>query len=253
MPRGARVQSGSGIYHVMLRGINGQQIFEDKLDYEKFLRILHDCRQVSGFRLYTYCLMGNHIHLLIAPGNEPLSTVFRRIGARFVYWYNIKYQRTGHLFQDRYKSEPIKNDAQFIAAFRYIMQNPVKSGMFNKVEQYPYSSAAVYVYGKDDGLTDIQPATDMLSAVNFSKFLNETSFERFLDVPKAEAMRLTDEQAEVIIKKVSKCENASKIQTLPAEKRDIYLNELHKRGLSIRQISRLTGVSKGIIEKVTKA
>ena len=65
MPRQARRKSESGIYHIMLRGINQQQIFEDSEDYEKFLQILKDCKAVSEYKLFAYCLMGNHIHLLI--------------------------------------------------------------------------------------------------------------------------------------------------------------------------------------------
>ena len=71
MPREARKQSKSGIYHVMLRGINKQQIFEEPEDYEKFIQIIKDCKAISGFKIFAYCLMGNHIHLLIMPETEP--------------------------------------------------------------------------------------------------------------------------------------------------------------------------------------
>jgi len=97
MPRQARKLSSTGIYHVMLRGINQQQIFEDEEDYDKFLQILKECKEVSEFRLLAYCLMGNHVHLLIKQEQERLDTVFRRIAGRYVYWYNVKYRRVGHL------------------------------------------------------------------------------------------------------------------------------------------------------------
>lgn len=252
MPRCARAQSDTGIYHVMLRGINRQQIFEDEQDRAKFLQILRECKHISEFKLYAYCLMGNHIHLLIAPGNEPLHLIFRRIGVRFVYWYNIKYRRNGHLFQDRYKSEPIIDDSQFIAAWRYILQNPVKGGLSPTAEQYPHSSAASYVGGEDDRLTDVQLVLDLLPGVNISEFLQENSGDDFLDVAEKAAMRLTDEQAGRIISEVSGCENASEFQMLPPESRDKYLHLLSLNGLSIRQISRATGISKGIVERVTR-
>lgn len=127
MPRKARIESKSGIYHIMLRGINRQQIFEDDEDFEKFLWVLKDVKQLSRFKLYGYCLMGNHIHLLLKPENEPLELIFRRIGSKYVYWYNLKYQRTGHLFQDRFKSEPVENISGFFVVLRYIHQNPVKA------------------------------------------------------------------------------------------------------------------------------
>ena len=71
MSRQARKKSESGIYHVMLRGINQQQIFEDAEDYSKFLDILKDCKEICQFKLFAYCLMGNHIHLLMKEGAEP--------------------------------------------------------------------------------------------------------------------------------------------------------------------------------------
>ena len=114
MPRQARKKSESGIYHIMLRGINKQQIFEDEEDFQKFIQVLKECKAVSEYKLFAYCLMGNHIHMLIKPEKEPLELVFKRIGSRYVYWYNWKYRRTGHLFQDRYKSEPINDDSYFL-------------------------------------------------------------------------------------------------------------------------------------------
>ena len=96
MPRQARKKSSSGIYHIMLRGINQQQIFEDSEDFNKFLQVLKDSKAISEFKIFAYCLMGNHIHLLIQEQKEPIEQIMKRIATRFVYWYNIKYQRVGH-------------------------------------------------------------------------------------------------------------------------------------------------------------
>ena len=125
MPRQSRKQSESGIYHIMLRGINQQQVFEDEEDNEKFIAVLKDCKLISEYKIFAYCLMGNHLHLLMKVENEKSDQIFKRIGARYVYWYNWKYQRKGHLFQDRFKSEPIDDDLYFLAVLRYI---PGQSG-----------------------------------------------------------------------------------------------------------------------------
>ena len=114
MPRSARKKSSSGIYHVILRGINKQRIFEDDEDNLYFLEKLKTYKDISGYELYAYCLMSNHLHLLIKEGGDSLSIAFRRIGASFVYWYNRKYSRSGHLFQDRFKSEPVETDEYFL-------------------------------------------------------------------------------------------------------------------------------------------
>jgi len=88
VPRRAREKSSTGIYHVMLRGINKQIIFEDNEDYEKFLQIIKGYRDECGYEIYAFCLMSNHIHILIKEAKEDLGMVFRRIGAKYVYWYN---------------------------------------------------------------------------------------------------------------------------------------------------------------------
>ena len=122
----------------MLRPINQQQIFEDEEDNQKFLQILKKYKEVSGFRLPVYCLMGNHIHLLIWEGKEYLQQVFKRIGGRFVHRYSSKFQRVRHLFQDRFKSEPVDKDVYLLPIIHYIHQNPVKASICKKLEDYPY-------------------------------------------------------------------------------------------------------------------
>ena len=113
----------------MLRGTNKQLIFVESSEYARFLAVLGEVKSLSGFKLFAYCLMENHLHLLMKEGAEPLSQVFKRIGARYVYWFNLKYERCGHLFQDRFRSEPVETDEYFLMALVYIYQNPVKAGL----------------------------------------------------------------------------------------------------------------------------
>ena len=117
MPRKAREKSQTGIYHVILRGINRQIIFEENEDYQKFLDTLKEYQEISGYEIYGYCLMSNHIHLVLKEGEEDLGTVFKRIGASYVYWYNWKYNRSGHLFQDRLKVNRLKMTPIFLRYF----------------------------------------------------------------------------------------------------------------------------------------
>jgi REP element-mobilizing transposase RayT len=133
MPRTARKKSSSGIYHIIMRGINRQSIFEDEEDNRKFLQTLRDFKEKSGYNIYAYCLMVNHIHLLIKEGLEPLEQVMRRLCGSYVYWYNRKYGRIGNLFQDRFKSEPIEDDTYFLTVLRYIHQNPIQAGLLKSI------------------------------------------------------------------------------------------------------------------------
>ena len=247
MPRQARKKSKTGIYHIMLRGINQQQIFEDSEDFDKFLQVLKDCKAISEFKIFAYCLMGNHIHLLIQEVVEPIEQIMKRIATRFVYWYNIKYQRVGHLFQDRFKSEPVEDDVYFLTVLRYIHQNPIKAGICKKLENYQYSS-----YNEFLGLpylVDCDFVFDMIDKEQFINFNNETSFDRCLDVEEKPLIRVTEEQAQKIIEKISKCKNVSDFQALNIKTRDKCLKKFKESGLSIRQISRLTGVSFNVVRK----
>lgn len=248
MPRQARKKSESGIYHVMLRGINQQQIFEDEEDYEKFFQILQECKAVSGFKLFAYCLMGNHIHLLIKPEQEALEQVFKRIGGRYVYWYNVKYQRVGHLFQDRFKSEPVEDDNYFLTVIRYIHQNPVKAGICKEIGDYKYSSYRDYQ--KELGLVDTDFAYSMLSKQEFERYNHEINVDRCLEIRDTPKVRVTDEQAKRVIEKYSKCKTVSEFQWLDSKSRDDFIAIFKQEGLSIRQISRLTGANYYTIQKI---
>ena len=156
MPRKARVVSKTNIYHVMLRGVNQQIIFEDEQHFRYFISILSMCRDICGYTIFAYCLMNNHIHLLMEEGTEPLSIVFKRICDRYVYWYNHKYERMGHLFQDRFRSEPVETERYFLIVIRYIFQNPVKAGIVEHPEDYPWSSYRTMLGMNDDKMTDIR-------------------------------------------------------------------------------------------------
>ena len=247
MPRKSRKKSESGIYHVMLRGINQQQILEDDEDNEKFLDVLEDCKKASGFELYAYCLMGNHVHLLLKVINEDLDQIFKRIGARYVYWYNWKYHRLGHLFQDRFKSEPVEDDRYFLTVLRYIHQNPIKAKICNSVENYRWSSYNEYT--GNSKITDCDFALSMTGIDEFIKFQNSNNDDFCLE--HEVVFRLRDDEVKEIIKKICNAATVEGFLRFNSSERDFYLKELRKSGASIRQISRLTGVSKAIVEKTS--
>ena len=247
MPRQARRRSESGIYHVMLRGINQQQIFEDNEDCEKFLQILKDCKAVSGYKLFAYCLMGNHIHLLVQEGDEPIEQVMKRVASRFVYWYNTKYQRIGHLFQDRFKSEPVEDDSYFLTVLRYIHQNPVKAGLCKNIVDYEFSSYNEFF--KSSNLIDKEFVFGVISIDLFEQFNYEVVNDKCLEIEDKPTIRVTDEQAQKIIFKYCKCKSVAEFQKINNALKEKYVKKIHEKGVSIRQIVRLCGESKGIVEK----
>ena len=245
MPRQARRKSESGIYHIMLRGINQQQIFEDEEDGFRFLETLSKYKEQCGYEIYAYCLMGNHIHILLKEGKENLTLVLKRIAGSYVYWYNWKYRRCGHLFQDRFKSESVEDDAYFLTVIRYIHQNPIKAGICKNIDGYKFSSYNEYI--NKPNLVNVDFCLGIIDKEQFIEFNNEFNDDVCLDI-RDNDFRLTDDEALKIIWKICKCKSVSDFQKLDKIKRNYYIEKLYKHGLSIRQISRLTGLSRKIVE-----
>ncbi len=234
-----------------MRGQNRQIIFEDDEDREKFIETLNNVKIKSGCSVYAYCLMGNHIHLLMREKNEEMGIVMRRMGASYVYWYNWKYKRCGHLFQDRYISEAVEDDKYFLTVLRYIHQNPVKAGIVKDIGKYKWSSYSDYIEGHE--ITDIDYALEIIDSNReraigtFKSFNEEDSSDICLEMN--DNIRMRDEEAVEIIKNVCKIQRGPELQNIEKEKRDGLIGKLKTTGLSTRQIERLTGISRGIILK----
>lgn len=145
MPRQMRKLSQSKIYHVMIRGNEKKDIFLDDEDRKRFLYTIREKNKEKKWQIYAYCLMGNHVHLLINEGTDTISGIMQRINISYAYYFNKKYKRVGHLLQDRYRSENIEDDSYLLAAMRYIHNNPVKSGIVERALQYRWSSLKYYL------------------------------------------------------------------------------------------------------------
>ena len=254
MPRCAREKSESGIYHIIMRGINRQSIFEDEEDYFQYLNAIRRYKEKCGYQIYAYCLLGNHVHLLLKIGQEPLEQVMRRLCGSYVYWYNNKYQRIGNLFQDRFKSEPVIDDMYFQTVLRYIHRNPVKAGLVTHANEYKWSSFHEYV--NQSSLVSVNFFFEMISndrkkaVLFFIEYTNEENGQSCLDIDNDIKMRITDEVARDIVKRECRLMDAKGIQKLDCVTRNGYLRMLkNKYSLSIRQIERITGINRGIVLK----
>ena len=268
MPRHAREQSGTGIYHVMLRGVNRQSIFEDDEDNIRFISLLRDLVERfddSGQPLpalctvYAYCLMDNHVHLLLKEQTERISSIIKRVGVAYAYYFNRKYGHNGHLFQDRFRSEPVNDIAYFMTLMRYIHQNPIKAGLVDDLQDYRWSSWHEYAS------TSLYPVTSVCAV---SSILKRTTRQELIDLIST-PMELFDDpldREEKIIEPrcVSDCEarelirhlcchsNICEIQTLQRKERNEILESIIRCGVGVRQLARLTGVSYGIIQRINE-
>ncbi len=161
MARVAREQSSTGIYHIMFRGINRQTIFEDDQDKTRFLDTLNEFKDICGYELYGYCLMDNHVHLLIREIDETISSIIKCICSSYVYWYNAKCERCGHLFQERFKSEVVETGGYFLTVLRYFHQNPIQAGLEKNIGEYKWTIYGEYI--KNSKIVDIDYALNYFS------------------------------------------------------------------------------------------
>ena len=263
MPRTSREISGTGIYHVMLCGINKQDIFDDEDDFLHFIQILHslvDRHDEQGACLppyctiYAYCLMSNHVHLLIREKEGAISETVKRVGVAYARYFNKKYERTGHLFQDRFASEPVNSIEYFMTLMRYIHQNPVKAHIVKTVEDYAWSSWAEFEgTARRERICDVAAVMNRLGRENLREFVN-TPVENpgVLDIDSKSAGKLTDEEVEEKLVELSGGSSPHDIKKMKRPERDRMLKQICELGANPRQVSRITGISYGVIFKAKK-
>lgn len=254
MPRKARVLSSTGIYHIILRSVNQHIIFEEDTDYRKFLLILSDCKKKYDIDIYAYCLMDNHIHLLIRLPSDKLSIFFKSFETTFVRWYNNKYFRSGHLFQDRFYSSAIESKQAFLSTLIYIHNNPVKANMCRYASEYRWSSNNAF-YGAKNPLVNVSFVYKVAGSKDsllhyFAKetdALDDKLFEN--DHPETKHF-LTDEAALAIFKSVTHLSSISDVPTLKRLERNEYVRKLKKKGLTVKQIARVMDISATTIKRI---
>ncbi|MGD6816595.1 REP-associated tyrosine transposase [Metabacillus sp. 84] len=145
MPRKPRNWKPHTFYHVTARGNRRMEIFHYKKDREKYLELIGEVRTAYPFKLHAYCLMSNHIHLLLETGRDPLGTIIRVLHSRYAVFVNHRHKYEGHLFQGRFDAAEIADDYQFKETSRYIHMNPVKASLVYNPAEYLWSSYESYI------------------------------------------------------------------------------------------------------------
>lgn len=236
----------------MLRGINRQLIFEDEEDKTRFIETMKKYKAISNYQLYSYCLMDNHIHLLMREVEEPISRTIKRISSSYVYWYNMKYERVGHLFQERFKSENVESTAYFLTVLRYIHQNPIKAGLAKSVFESKWTSINEYIHKVN--MVDIDLGLQLFSddqstaKTLFMTFMQQSNDDQCLD-DKVKVKRSDSEVREYMYK--LGITHTSLLQQMDKKTRDDILAKLKKmNGVTVRQLSRITGISKSVIQRI---
>ena len=148
MPRRPRIEL-AGYYHIINRGVAQMAVFKEPADYEYFEELMCFYMQSYGITLHNYCLMGNHYHLLIETREENLSKFMRQLNMNYAIYFNKKYKRVGHLWQGRFKSWYVTDEAYLYTLMCYIEQNPLKANMVKNMEEYPYGSYCYFLNYKE--------------------------------------------------------------------------------------------------------
>ena len=140
MARPLRVEYPGAYYHVMARGLERSSIFRDDRDRKKFLELLGEIRDEEGWVVHGYCQMGNHFHLFLETPRGKLSEGMRRLNGRYAQWFNFRHGRVGHLLQGRFKAVLLEKGAHALELCRYVVLNPVRAGIVERVEDWRWSS-----------------------------------------------------------------------------------------------------------------
>src|SRR3990167_6883921 len=201
MPRGPRIAFENAFFHVYNRGVAKQPIFLEDSDYEKFLMRIKELNSKNGFdhAIYAYVLMPNHFHLLLQTKKVPLSKVMTSLLTSYSMYFNRKYKRVGTLFQNRFKSKLCDKDAYFLGASRYILLNPIKAGLAESLEDYPWSSYQELFGGLDFAIINREEVSRLVGTTqkekegyrsflldgikNLNEIADEYSLEREIEGP----------------------------------------------------------------------
>jgi putative transposase len=260
MPRLPRKYDDIGIYHIMVRGNAKQDIFIDSQDKRKFIKTIIQKRIEGLFAIYAFCIMSNHAHLIVKEEKESISKFMKRITISYAFYFNAKYDRVGHVFQDRFKSEAIKDDSYLLSAIRYVHNNPEKAGIMNK-ENYPWSSYKWYVSPDiDNKLTGVSEVLKMFSldieesVKIFKKFSNKVETREFLDIN--QGRNINKDNVEQFLNKFLNKNSMIKDDLCKKkyvkQRNDLIRTLVSNSNISRRNISEIIGLNRETVRRVSK-
>ena len=247
--RCARKIAESGFYHVVTKGEADGILFLDNSDRSAYLDLLKEALDQNDILLHAYCLMSNHVHLLLEDTHANLSAAMKQLNERYADRFKKKAGRTGHVFKNRFWSEAVENDAYFLCAMRYIHANPAVAGIC-KASAYKWSSAQDYL-GRE-GITNTSRILDLVGGKKgFIAFSQKQPYPA-LSFPKSRMKKhLESEEVKRIVRNVAGDPN--ELARLPHNERLNKIGDLHACGLSAGQIASATNLSYNIVQGAVKS
>ena len=162
MARRPRVFASGLLYHVIVRGNQRRKTFRTAEDYQAYLKRLESYQRRYGVRIFAYCLMPNHVHLLLETGSVPLFKFMQGLQQSYTQYFNLRYRKVGHLFQGRYKAIICDKDEYLLTLVRYIHLNPVRAGLVETPHRYRYSGHLTYLKEGKAKIVDTLPILNLL-------------------------------------------------------------------------------------------
>lgn len=247
MPHTARKKSESGFYHVVPKGIADQIIFEDDADRHLYLQLLSKAAGNSGILVHAYCLMSNHVHLIVEDRGDNLSDCMKYLHERYAMHFAKVMGRTGGVFRKPYWSEPIETDPYLLCAIRYVHANPAAAGIC-KASVYRWSSMGAYLED-GDGITTTGLILDMAGGKEGFLEFSDASNSTALPFPGSRLKgHLSDEEALRLAREVLEMDDVNLARLQPSVRRE-KLEKLRDHSFSVRQLSRICGISTATINK----
>lgn len=247
MPHAQRKRSESGFYHVVAKGDGGQILFENDPDRLRFLTLLERAAEDTSVDVHAYCLMSNHVHLLLRDEKLTLSASMKQLCEQYAMYFRKITGRVGHVFQGRFWSEPIETDEYFLAALRYIHANPEPAGIC-RAKDYPWSSYLAYHDGSAFVKTDF--ALAILDGWKAFEKLHEAAGHYAKPFPTStlKGHLSYDELTRVAINLIGR-ETLQSLRKMNLKHRQPYIKALANAGFTESQIARITGIGQTSISR----
>lgn len=256
MPRMARKVSNTKVYHIIFRGNDKQDIFFDIQDYKKYLKEIKVTKEKYQYEILAYCLMSNHVHLIVFDKNDNLSKAMQSLAVAYSSYFSKKYDKVGHLFQNRFHSKNVETKEYLVQLCRYIHQNPPKA-QIGTVDNYKWSSYKEYInLDLKERITNINTILPMFGsnkqeAIKNFKIFHQKEIDDNAQNAEFEIVdKLTDEELKHILEKMLNIKDALEIKRYSVDIRDENIKKLTNiKGTSKTQIARVTGLNRKIVER----
>jgi len=245
-----RILEKDGTYHAYTRGNDGMPIFPEEIDKVVFLRKLKSLQVEYDFTIAAYCLMSNHLHILIKDNGISLPDIMNSLLDYYAKYFNAKYKHKGHVFEGRFKSKIVLSLLYFVTLLRYILRNAIAAGMTEKIHEYVWASS--------------KKELDFCNLVDFDYIM--TKYSEYTDLPfndflsnnehddmkcKLELHKLTPDESEKLFNDLlAQLTETGRLEELQIEERDKFIQKANYCGISMLEISRLTGLGRKQIKSI---